>query len=231
MSDSGREHQTRTLSILGVAALSFALGQTTVIPALPELMTALHTDEAGVSWTLTGYLVAAAVFTPVVGRLGDMFGKRRLLVVALLAFAVGSVVSAISSSLWLVVAGRAIQGVGGGIFPLCFSIIRDEFPRERVARGIGLMSALAGIGGGAGLILGGLLVDYASYSWIFWLGALMALVAAVATWLYVPESPVKTPSRVDVRGALVLAVGLTLPLIAVSDASSVGWGSPRTIGL
>ena len=228
-SQAERRSPTWTLLILSVSALSYAFAQTTVVPAIPDLMRGLHTDESGVTWTLTGYLIAAAVATPVVGRLGDIYGKRRMLVAALVAFAAGSVVAALSSQLWLVVAGRVIQGVGGGIFPLCFAIIRDEFPPARVPRGIGLMSALAGIGGGAGLILGGLLVDYASYSWIFWLGALMASVAAVATWLYVPESPVKTPSRVDVRGALVLAVGLTLPLLAVSNASKVGWGSPRTI--
>jgi EmrB/QacA subfamily drug resistance transporter len=233
MTRSQAEHRspTWTLLILSVSALAYALAQTTVVPAIPDLMRGLHTDESGVTWTLTGYLIAASVATPVVGRLGDIYGKRRMLVVALVSFAAGSVVAAVSSQLWLVVAGRVVQGVGGGIFPLCFAIIRDEFPPERVARGIGLMSALAGIGGGAGLILGGLLVDHASYSWIFWLGALMASAAAVSAWLYVPESPIRTPSRIDVRGALVLAVGLTLPLIAVSGASRVGWGNPWTIGL
>ena len=230
-SQAGSRSPTWTLLILSVSALAYALAQTTVVPAIPDLMRGLHTDASGVTWTLTGYLIAAAVATPVVGRLGDIYGKRRMLVVALVAFAAGSVVAAVSSQLWLVVAGRVVQGVGGGIFPLCFAIIRDEFPLERVARAIGLMSALAGIGGGAGLILGGLLVDHASYSWIFWLGALMASIAAVSAWLYVPESPIRTPARIDVRGALVLAVGLTLPLIAVSDASRVGWGTPRTIGL
>ena len=230
-SAAARRSPTWTLLILSVSALAYALAQTTVVPAIPDLMRGLHTDESGVTWTLTGYLIAAAVATPVVGRLGDIYGKRRMLVVALVAFGAGSILAAVSSQLWLVVAGRVVQGVGGGIFPLCFAIIRDEFPRDRVARGIGLMSALAGIGGGAGLILGGLLVDYASYHWIFWLGALMAVIAAVATELYVPESPVRTPARLDLRGAFVLAVGLTLPLLAVSDASTVGWGSGRTIGL
>ena len=226
-----RRSPTWTLLILSVSALAYALAQTTVVPAIPDLMHGLHTDESGVTWTLTGYLIAAAVATPVLGRFGDIYGKKRMLVVALVTFGAGSVVAALAGQLWLVVAGRIVQGVGGGIFPLCFAIIRDEFPRDRVARGIGLMSALAGIGGGAGLILGGLLVDYASYHWIFWVGAVMASVAAVATWLYVPESPVRTPARVDLRGALVLAVGLTLPLLAVSDASAVGWGSARTLGL
>jgi MFS family permease len=109
---SERAHPTRTLLILGTEALAFALAQTMLIPALPELMRGLDTDESGVTWTLTAYLVAAAVFTPLVGRLGDIFGKRRLLVISLLAFAAGSVVAAISASLWIVVVGRVIQGVG-----------------------------------------------------------------------------------------------------------------------
>ena len=230
-SHNDRPHTTRTLLILGVAALAFALAQTTLVPALPELMRALDTDESGVSWTLTGYLVAAAVFTPLVGRLGDMYGKRRMLVVSLLAFSAGSVVAAVSASLWIVVSGRVVQGIGGGIFPLCFAIIRDEFPRERVARGVGLMSAIAGIGGGIGLVLGGVLVDQVSYHAIFWLGAVMGIGAAVSTQLFVPESPIRTPARLDVRGALVLAVGLVLPLIAISQAHDVGWGSARTLGL
>jgi EmrB/QacA subfamily drug resistance transporter len=224
-----RQHPSRTLLILGIAALAYALAQTTVIPAIPDLMRGLHTDESGVTWTLTAYLVSAAVCTPLVGRLGDIFGKRRLLVIILVAFSLGSIISAVTGQLWVVVAGRVVQGLGGGIFPLCFAIIRDEFPRERVARAVGLMAAIAGIGGGFGLILGGLIVDYTSYHWIFWVGALMGAVGAVAAELFVPESPIRTPAKLDVRGALVLAVGLTAPLVAISQASDVGWGSPRTI--
>ena len=85
-------------------------------------------------------------------------------------FAVGLVVSAISQSLELLIAGRAVQGVAGAVFPLAIGIIRDEFPREKVATGIGLISATFGVGGGAGLVLSGFLVDSLSYEWIFWLG-------------------------------------------------------------
>jgi len=217
--------------ILCLAGLAFSLAQTTVIPALGDLKERLDTDETGAAWTLTGYLLAAAVATPVFGRLGDMFGKRRMLVISLLAFGAGSVVSALGSSLGVVVAGRVLQGVGGGIFPLCFGIIRDEFPRERVAGSIGLISAILGIGGGLGLVAGGVLVDATSYHVIFWLGAAMALVAAVAAQLMIPESPVRTAGKVDVRGALVLGAGLTMPLLAISEANSWGWGDPRTLGL
>jgi EmrB/QacA subfamily drug resistance transporter len=221
----------RSLLILGVAGLAFALAQTTLIPAFPELVRALHSDPGAVAWTLTGYLVAAAVFTPVMGRLGDMFGKRRMLVVSLGFFGAGSVISALGDTIEVVVAGRLLQGVGGGIFPLCFGIIRDEFPEDRVSKSIGLMSAVAGIGGGLGLILGGVIVDNFSYHLIFWLGGVMAVVAGVAAQLLIPESPRRSPGSVDVRGAAVLAVGLTLPLVAISRANEWGWGSGRFLGM
>ena len=226
-----RPHPMRSLLILSVAALAFALAQTTLIPALGELAGELGTDASGVAWTLTAYLLSAAVCTPVFGRLGDMFGKRRLLVISLGVFAAGSVVAALAHTLGLLVAGRALQGAGGGIFPLCFAIIRDEFPRDKVSSSIGLISATFGIGGGAGLIIGGLLVDGASYHWIFWLGAAMAVVAAVLTQLLIPESPERQPGRIDFRGAAVLAVGLALPLLAIARANDWGWGSTRTLAM
>jgi EmrB/QacA subfamily drug resistance transporter len=219
----------RSLLILSIAALAFALAQTTLIPALGVLKDELHTDSSGVAWTLTGYLLAAAVFTPLFGRLGDMFGKRRLLVISLGFFAAGSIVAAIGTSLGVVVAGRVLQGVGGGIFPLCFGIIRDEFPRERVGQSIGLISATLGIGGGLGLIIGGLLVDHASYHDIFWLSAAMAALAAVAVQVWIHESPVRTPGKVDVRGAAVLGVGLVLPMVGIARANDWGWGSPKVL--
>ena len=226
-----RPHPMRSLLILSSAALAFSLAQTMLIPALGELTHQLGTDAAGIAWVLTGYLLAAAVATPIAGRLGDMFGKRRLLVLSLVVFGLGSGVAALGSSLGVVVAGRVLQGFGGGIFPLCFGIIRDEFPRERVASSIGLISAIFGIGGGAGLVGGGLIADHLSYHWIFWLGLISAALAAVATQVWVPESPERTPGRIDLRGAALLAVGLVLPLIAISRANDWGWGAPRTIVL
>jgi EmrB/QacA subfamily drug resistance transporter len=226
-----RPHPMRSLLILSIAALAFALAQTTLIPALGVLKDELDTDSGGVAWTLTGYLLAAAVFTPLFGRLGDMFGKRRLLVISLIFFTLGSIVAALGSSLGVVVAGRVLQGVGGGIFPLCFGIIRDEFPRERVGQSIGLISATLGIGGGFGLVIGGLLVDHASYHDIFWLSAAMSALAAVAVQVWIHESPVRTPGKVDLRGAAVLGVGLVLPMVAIARANDWGWTSAKVVAL
>ena len=227
----GRPHPMRSLLILSAGALAFALAQTTLIPTLGSLGRELGTDAAGIAWVLTGYLIAAAVATPVMGRLGDMFGKRRMFVVSLALFTAGNVVSALGSSLEVVVAGRILQGIGGGIFPLAIGIVRDEFPPARVPGSIGLLSALASIGGALGLITGGLLSDHLGYHWIFWLSAALAGLAALAAQLLVPESPVRSPGRVDLRGAVVLAAGLVPPLFAISRANEWGWSSGRTLGL
>jgi EmrB/QacA subfamily drug resistance transporter len=226
-----RQHYNVTLGVLALSALSYALLQTMVAPALPEIQHELGASPATVTWVLTVYLLSASITTPILGRLGDMFGKERMLFAVLLLFAAGSLIAALSSSLGLLVAGRAVQGAGGAVFPLAFGIIRDEFPRERVATGIGLISATFGIGGSAGLVLSGLIVDHLSYRWVFWFGLVVVAIAAVATHLFVPESPVKSPARVDFGGAALLSAGLTSMLLAVSEGNRWGWGSVPIIAL
>src|SRR4051795_10577228 len=189
MTEPERQSYNLTLLVLAASALAYALSQTMVAPALPDIQKALHTSTTSVTYVLTVYLLTASVATPIVGRLGDMYGKERMLLVTLGFFAVGSLVAALSHSIGLLIAGRAIQGVGGAVFPLAFGIIRDEFPPEKVATAIGLISATFGIGGGFGLVLSGVIVDNLAFEWIFWLAFAFVLVAMVATHLFVPESP------------------------------------------
>ena len=222
-----RQHYGLTLAVLAVAGLSFALLQTMVLPALPTIQREYGASTTAVTWVMTVYLLTASIATPVLGRLGDMFGKERLLVIVLLVLAVGTLMAALSSSIEMLIAGRAVQGAGGAIFPLAFGIIRDEFPRERVGAGIGLISATFGIGGGAGLVLAGLIVDHLDYTWIFWLSLVVILAAVVATHFFVPESPVKTPAKIDWIGAALLAAGLGSGLLAVSRGRQLGLGLGR----
>src|SRR3954454_2202414 len=229
--EQARQHPRITLAVLSLGVVAFTLSQTTVAPALPHIQSSLGITESSVTWTLTAYLVSASVMTPIIGRLGDMFGKRRLLLVTLVAFALGSALSAVAGSIGVLIGGRVIQGVAGGLFPLSFAIVRDELPRDKVASSIGIVSSITGIGGGVGLVLGGVIVDHASWHWIFWVSLAITLVALVATWLLVPESPITTPGRVDLGGAALLAFGLACPLIGVSQSSTWGWGDPRTIAL
>jgi MFS family permease len=140
-------------------------------------------------------------------------------------------VCALAPSLQLTISGRALQGLGSGVFPLSFGIVRDEFPAARVPTAIGLMGAVAGIGGGIGLPLGGVIADHADFHWIFWLSVVVGAAATATTILFVPESPVRKPGRVDVPGALLLAVGLIALLLAISKANAWGWAAPRTLGL
>ena len=219
------------LAVLSLGGISYALLQSLVVPALPEIQASLHTSESAVGWILTAYLLSASVATPIIGRLGDMYGKERLLILVLLGLALGTLISAIASSLWLMVAGRVVQGAGGGIFPLAFSIIRDEFPSERVPGSIGLVSSLLGVGGGAGVVLAGVITQNLSYHWLFWFPLALIVVTVALTRRYIPESPVKTPAEINYRAAGLMTVGLSAVLLAITETSTWGWGSARTLGL
>lgn len=229
--DLERQSPNRTLLILGVGALAFVLAQTTVIPALGDLQQELDASANGIAWMVTAYLLVASIATPIFGRLGDMFGKERFMAISLAAFTVGSIVCALSSSLTGMIIGRALQGLGGGVFPLAFGIVRDEFPAERVPTGIAMLGAIAAIGSSIGLPLGGVLVDGPGYHWIFWVAAIMGAGATITTHLFVPESPVRTPGKVDLVGAGILGVGLTSLLVGISRGADWGWGSAQTLGL
>jgi EmrB/QacA subfamily drug resistance transporter len=219
------------LAVLSLGGIAYALLQSLVVPALPEIQTSLHTSESAVGWILTAFLLSASVATPIIGRLGDMYGKERLLMLVLLMLALGTLISAVASSLPLMILGRVIQGAGGGIFPLAFSIIRDEFPNERVPGAIGLVSSLLGIGGGAGVVFAGIVIDNLSYHWLFWFPLAAILATAYLTWRYIPESPVKAPAEINYRAALLMTAGISGVLLAITQTSSWGWGSPKTLGL
>jgi EmrB/QacA subfamily drug resistance transporter len=225
-----RQHYGVTFALLAVAGISYSLLQSLVAPALPDIQQALHTSVSSVSWVLTAYLLSASIATPLIGRLGDMYGKERLLVVVLILLCLGTAVSALATTMSVMLVGRVAQGAAGGIFPLAFGIIRDEFPRERVAGGIGLMSALLGVGGGAGVVLAGPIVDHLSYHYLFWLPLLLLIPTTVAIHLFVPESPIRVGGSVNWVGALLMALGLASVLIALSEASSWHWLSWKTLG-
>ncbi len=228
--ETERTHTSVTFLVLVLGGVSYALLQSLVAPALPDLQHALHTSEGSVSWVLTSYLLSASVATPLLGRLGDMYGKERFLMVALAFMSAGTLVAALASSLPLMLVGRVIQGAAGGIFPLAIGIIRDEFPRERVASAIGLMSALLGVGGGLGVVLAGPIVDHLSFHFLFWLPLIPVVAATVATRVFVPESPVRTPGRVNWTGAALMSAGLVAVLVAISQAVNWHWLSSRTLG-
>lgn len=226
-----RSSPNLTLAVLSGAGLAYAVLSSAVIPALPTIQHSLHASETGVTWLLTGYLLSASVGTAILGRLGDMYGKEHVLVWTLGILAGGTLLAALSHSLALLIAARVVQGVAGGIFPLAFGIVRDEFPREKVAGSIGFLSAVLGIGAGIGILAGGVIVEHLSWHWLFWMPLVVIVGAALGTWWFVPESPVRVPGRVNWLAAALMSVGMTAVLLAVTETTSWGWASARTLGL
>jgi len=226
-----RSHPHVTLAVLSVAGLAYAVLSAAVVPALPAIQRDLGASETGITWLLTGFLLSASVGTAILGRLGDMFGKEHVLLWTLGLLAGGTLLAALSHSLGVLIVARVIQGVGGGIFPLSFGIVRDEFPREQVAGSIGLISAILGIGAGIGIVAGGLIVEHLGWQWLFWLPLVVIVTAAYCTWRFIPESPVRVPGRINWLAAALMSTGISTVLIAISQTTAWGWGSPKTLGL
>lgn len=226
-----RTSPRRTTFALLTGSLVFAIGQTSLFPAFPQMQKAFHTSVTGVTWTATAFQVMAAVSTGVLGRLGDMFGKRRMLLIVLCTYGLGGVVTATASSIGVAVLGRLVMGVGGAVLPLSYSVARDELPREHFAGGVGLISSTLGVGTGLGLVIGGLICDHTTFRWVFGISVVGAVISVTLVALFVPPSRARTPARVDSVGVVLLSVGLALPLIGVSRASHVGWLAGPTLVL
>ncbi|MEU6671701.1 MFS transporter [Streptomyces sp. NPDC046727] len=219
------------VAVLALAGITVSLMQTLVIPIVPELPGYLHASASDAAWAVTATLLAAAVATPVAGRLGDMFGKRRLLLVSLVLLVAGSVVCALSDTLVPMIAGRALQGLAAAVVPLGISVMRDELPPEKLAGSTALMSASLGVGGALGLPAAAFIADHFDWHVLFWTSASLGVVAFLCVLGLVPESSVRTGGRFDLAGALGMAVGLVSLLLAVSKGADWGWGSGTTLGL
>jgi EmrB/QacA subfamily drug resistance transporter len=219
------------MAVLSLAGLSYALLSAAVLPALPSLERDLHTSATGAAWVLTAFLLAAAVATAIIGRLGDMYGKDKLLLLTLVILADSTLLAAVSRSLTMLIIARVLQGVAGGVFPLSFAIVRDEFPQERVAGSIGFLSSVLGIGSGFGIVLGGVIVEHLNWHWLFWLPLAPTVVAALATWWFIPASPSRTPGKVNWLAAFLVASGTGAFMFGLSETTVWGWGAFKSIAI
>ncbi|MFJ2647658.1 MFS transporter [Streptomyces sp. NPDC087420] len=220
------------VGILAFAGIVAAITQTLVVPLIAELPKLLDTSASNASWVITATLLAAAVATPVAGRLGDMYGKRRMLLVSLVPLVAGSVVCAVSSSVVPMIVGRGLQGIGMGVVPLGISLLRDVVPAEKLGSSIAIMSASMGVGGALGLPFAAAIAENTSWRVLFWVVAALALAVGALIWISVPAGGGTTGSKgFDVLGAIGLGTGLVCLLLAVSKGADWGWGSGTTLGL
>ena len=219
------------VAVLAFGGIVVSLMQTLVIPIVPELPRLLDASASDAAWAVTATLLAAAVATPVTGRLADMYGKRRMLLFSLGLLVAGSVTAALSDTLAPMVVGRALQGLASGVVPLGISIMRDELPAERLGSATALMSASLGVGGALGLPAAALIADHFDWHMLFWTSAALGVVALALVPVVVPESKVRTGGRFDLVGAVGMAAGLVCLLLGVSKGADWGWTSGTTLAL
>jgi MFS family permease len=229
---SARRGSTPLILALGLAAMVVSMAQTQVIPILSLLGSDLHAGSAGVSWVTTATLLSAAVFTPLLGRVGDLHGKKRTLVAVLVVMVLGSVLAATTTSLGILIVARALQGSATAIFPLGLSIIRDEVPQEKLHGAMALVSSTLAFGSGLSLVVTGLLTQgsHPDYHSVFWFSTAISVLALAAVALVVPDGGHRVGGRIDFLGATTLAVFLVLLLLGISQGHTWGWSSGRIIG-
>ncbi|RKT86889.1 Major Facilitator Superfamily protein [Saccharopolyspora antimicrobica] len=226
--------QARSSTVVPALALSgivVALTQTLIIPLVPQLPELLNASAADAAWAITATLLAAAIATPTVGRLGDMYGKRRMLLFSLGMLVLGSVVCALSTGLGPMVAGRVLQGLSAGVIPLGISIMRDELPPEQLGGATALMSGSLGVGGALGLPAAALIAENLDWHALFWVAAALGAVGAALVTALVPESRVRTGGRFDLPGAVGLSIALLCLLLVISKGADWGWSGGWTLGL
>jgi MFS family permease len=217
---------------LATAGMVASLQQTLVLPLLPRLMVQFHVSVSEVTWVFTASLLAGAVAMPLLSRFGDMYGKKTMILVAMVTLVAGSVVCAMSSSLGVLIAGRTLQGLSAALIPLAIGSIRDTFPADRVMSAIGIVSAMLGIGGTVGMLISGLVAQQTdSYRPMFWIAAGIAALGLVLVARFAPQMGTRAGGRPDLLGAIVLAAWLVCLLLAISEGDSWGWRSGRTVGL
>ncbi|WP_371619329.1 MFS transporter [Streptomyces sp. NBC_00454] len=217
--------------VLAFCGAVVAVMQTLVVPLLPHVPDLTGSSPAAAGWLVTITLLTGAVFTPVLGRAGDMYGKRRVLLASLGVLTAGSVMCAVTSDIGWLIGGRALQGSALAVIPLGISIIRDELPAERVLPSIALMSSTLGIGAAIGLPVAALVVENFDWHTMFWASAALGLLDVLLVLWIVPESPLRTEGRFDVPGTLGLAATLVALLLAITQGADWGWTSLPTLAL
>ena len=226
-----RKSTRLTFAVLATGAGVFAMLQSLIAPALPTVQHALHTSQSTATWVMTAYLLSASVFTPILGRVGDLVGRKRTLVAVLVAVLAGCLVAALAPDIGVLIVARVVQGAGGALFPLSFGIIRDEFAPSEVSGSISNLSAVIAAGGGVGMVAAGPIVSALDYRWLFWIPVAVVAVTVLIAWRYVPESPHRAEGRVSWLGAVLLSGWLVALLLPLSQAARWGWGSARVLGL
>jgi MFS family permease len=219
------------LLVIGVGALMVSLTQSLLVPVMSELAVDLHTGSDGIAWLLTSTLLVGAVAVPAFGRLGDLYGTRRMVLIALGALIAGSLICALSDNLTMMIVGRSVVGLSVATVPLSISLVGVTLPREHAGSGIALISAMLGVGGALGLPLAGVIAQYSDYHTLFWICVAGGILAIPGIVLLVPEPARAAKGRMDPIGTALLGGAMLALLLPLAQGSKWGWTDPLTLGL
>ena len=228
---SSRQPRSLALVVVTIGAFVYSMLQSLVIPALTTIQRDLHTSATASTWVVSSLLLSTAIATPILGRLGDMFGRSHMLVVSLGSLAVGCVISALASSIGMLIVGRVVQGLGGAAVALSFGIVRDVVEPDRVASSIGFVAAMLAVGAAMGIVLSGPIATGLGYRWLFWLPLIVIVPTTIAAALVIPPSARLPPVPIDWLGAVLLSGWLFCLLYGVSEGPAWGWTSSSVTGL
>ncbi|MFF4520174.1 MFS transporter [Streptomyces bluensis] len=217
--------------VLAFTGIVVAVMQTLLVPVVKDLPQLLGTEPGNATWVITSTLLSGAVTTPIAGRLGDLYGKRRMLVLSLAVMVVGALVSALTSDLLPMIAGRTLQGFAMSAIPLGIGLMRDLLPREKLGSAMALMSSSMGVGGSLALPAAALVAQHTDWHALFYGAAGLGVLCIALTLLVVPESPTRAQGTFDVLGAIGLSCGLVLLLLPITKGGDWGWTSGTTLGL
>lgn len=187
-------------------------------------------NAEAVGWVMTSFFLASAVSAAICGRLGDIFGRKKVLLAVIFFSIIGSLIAAFSTTLEGVILGRVIQGTAGAIFPLCIGLVRENIKAESVPIFIGILAASLTVTMGMGTFLGGVIVDNLSWHWVFFAGAIAGVVAFITISAWMPKSPNKAfDRRTNILGGILFAPAVVLVLLGITKAPSWGWMSVTTL--
>lgn len=224
----GRDN--RLIAVAAFSCLVVTLLQSLVIPAMPQLPIELGTSQTAMSWAVTATLLTGAIATPIFGRLGDLYSRRLLMIITMGIVFAGSVIAPLGGIATLI-AGRALQGVGTALVPVAMAEMRHSLHAHHLGGALALLSAMLGVGGGLGIPLGGILLSSFGWESMFWFAAFLSAISAVAIFLIIPVDKGSHHGTFDVPGAILLTLGLTAMLTAISQGGAWGWSSAQVLGL
>ncbi len=223
-------HQMRALLAMVGVALLLNYVETMIIPGILTIQSYFSTTEGTVAWVTSAFLIVGSAVSPLFGKWGDSYGKKRMFLIALVFYTAGVGVAGFSPSIYFLIAARAVQGIGFAIVPLALAIIAETFPKERIATAQGVVSATFAIGAAAGLIVGSYIIQDFGWQWAFHSAFILSVVLYVVVARFLPRGHPGTGRKVDYETVVLLMAGVSLVLLYLTDAPYSGWYSPYGLG-